>query len=347
MTGTAVQVLPDGRPIGPPTGDDPKLQVMTPAVFGLDLESMEKALKTLEDPRWLTLQKRFAMAYDNACAALLGSNDVQKEGKGVNAREFKKKSAWRKLAKHFGVTTRVVGNPSWESVEGGWVVRVTVEGRSSWGHSTEAIGACSSDQESGRRQITLADGIATAETRATNRAISNLIAMGEVSYEEVAKNEVAQGAPEEITLEQAKEWPFPWKTPARYAGKPMGTLSENMLRRVRVAVVNELKMNPGKVSLLELKQVCTLLIDEIEEKEAQDNAEPHTIGQDGVPVHEGGYPAEDVAPREEAAVAREREPGEEDEIEQDERRLAQVAEEEEQQSLVSTPKKKPSTRIRD
>jgi hypothetical protein len=137
----------------------------------------------------LSRQQQLAVAYDKACAALIGPNDVQVEGN----RSFKKKSAWRKLARHFGISTRVtqvtkewLGNGDVSEVV--FLATVTVAASSPWGQSAESVGACGTDEESGRRKITLSDAIATAETRATNRAISNLIAMGEVSAEEMSKS---------------------------------------------------------------------------------------------------------------------------------------------------------------
>lgn len=125
-------------------------------------------------------QQALARAYDEACAALIGPNDVQKE----SGREFKKKSAWRKLARHFGISTAVV-TVAKEFVGDVFLASVTVKATGPWGQSSDAIGACATDEATGRRVITMADALATAETRATNRAVSNLIAMGEVSAEEI------------------------------------------------------------------------------------------------------------------------------------------------------------------
>lgn len=131
----------------------------------------------------LTRQQQLAAAYDAACTALIGPNDVQVEG----TRTFKKKSAWRKLGRHFGISTEVV-KADREWLKDDFLATVTVRAVAPWGQHTDAVGACCTDEESGRRTITVADSIATAETRATNRAISNLIAMGEVSAEEMNKS---------------------------------------------------------------------------------------------------------------------------------------------------------------
>lgn len=125
-------------------------------------------------------QKALAAAYDVAVGALIGPNDVQKEGN----REFKKKSAWRKLARHFNISTALVST-SREFINETFVATAVVRAMGPWGQSTEAVGACATDEEVGQRVISIADACATAETRATNRAVSNLIAMGEVSADEL------------------------------------------------------------------------------------------------------------------------------------------------------------------
>jgi hypothetical protein len=140
---------------------------------------------SLTAPGALAYQQQLAAAYDAACRALIGPNDVQREA----GREFKEKSAWRKLQRHFHISTEVTAtDKTWHEVPPGgaiFVATVTVRASAPWGQSAEAVGACATDEETGRRVITIADAIATAETRATNRAVSNLIAMGEVSAEEI------------------------------------------------------------------------------------------------------------------------------------------------------------------
>jgi hypothetical protein len=133
------------------------------------------------DATALKRQQALSAAYDNACRALIGPNDVQKEG----AREFKKKSAWRKLARYFGISTAVTERGTEVQPDGVFFASVVVRASAPWGQFAEAVGACGTDEEVGQRKISRADALATAETRATNRAVSNLIAMGEVSAEEI------------------------------------------------------------------------------------------------------------------------------------------------------------------
>lgn len=146
-------------------------------------------LASVSAPAALAIQQKLAAAYDAACAQLIGPNDVQREA----GRTFKRKSAWRKLARHFGLSTEVV-RVERERVGEDFLATVTVRARAPWGQHAEAVGACGTDEATGRRTISIADAIATAETRATNRAISNLIAMGEVSAEEVQRTQQDAGA---------------------------------------------------------------------------------------------------------------------------------------------------------
>lgn len=127
------------------------------------------------------MQNKMAAAYDAACSALVGPNDVQQEG----ARTFKKKSAWRKLARHFGISCELVRIERETLPSGDFLATVVARAVAPWGQHYEEVGACCTDEATGRRVITVADAIATASTRASNRAVSNLIAMGEVSAEEI------------------------------------------------------------------------------------------------------------------------------------------------------------------
>lgn len=147
-------------------------------------------LTAVTTPDSFALQQQLSAAYDAAVKALIGPNDVQ-EDKG---REFKKKSAWRKLARHFQISTQVVAVDKEWAGDGDFVATVTVRAHAPWGQYAEAAGACAKSEERGARVITIADAVATAETRATNRATSNLIAMGEVSAEEMSKGDAPRAA---------------------------------------------------------------------------------------------------------------------------------------------------------
>lgn len=211
----------------------------SPGFSGME---MGEVLEKLSDPRALDQQEKLAQAYEKACRALLAPSDVQKEGK----REFKKKSAWGKLARHFSIDTELLG------VVGEWTedpdgtrqyeAEARVRGIAPWGQATDEVGACDTREsrfyltgplcpscggsmwnnrekdwggdygckdkgcgtvlEPGQydpeevgvgeripnptaRMKAVHDCKATAVTRARNRAISDLIAWGEVTWEEV------------------------------------------------------------------------------------------------------------------------------------------------------------------
>ena len=150
--------------------------------------SVIEYLKNL-GPEALREQQELAAAYDAACAALIGKNDVQIE----KGRTFKKKSAWRKLARHFNISVEIVKVECALRDGTYFYATVTARAKAPWGQVYEDVGACCTDEATGRRVITTADAIATASTRASNRAISNLIAMGEVSAEEMSKGGAERG----------------------------------------------------------------------------------------------------------------------------------------------------------
>lgn len=155
---------------------------------------LQDVLAGLAAPARLTALRAMSGMFDDFCAALLSPNDVVVEG----ARTFKKKSAWRKLQKAFRISTRILKTAVTDIDAAGTVVTVAtvvVEASAPWNQTAEAVGACGSDEETERRTITLADMVATAETRATNRAVSNLIAAGEVSAEEIGNRKPYDSPP--------------------------------------------------------------------------------------------------------------------------------------------------------
>lgn len=190
--------------LSPDTGEIVEL----PARFAMD-----QYLGELRSTTAIETQQKLAAAYDEACRSLIGPNDVQKEGK----REFKKKSAWRKLARHFRISLEV--DPDDTRFErfpdGSWLATARALAVAPWGQRFADVGACGSDEQTGRRVITMADAIATAMTRASNRAVSNLIAMGEVSAEEIGE----RGAETERWAEPEPTSETPWPHDGPMKGK--------------------------------------------------------------------------------------------------------------------------------
>lgn len=137
-------------------------------------------------------------AYQETVRATLAPSDWQ--GKPGAKGSFVKKSGWRKIAKAFGLSvTRV--DDGVERDEDGNPVRAWAVYRAAHpnGQTQDGDGYCSVEEgrfaRSGGRQKLENDLRATATTRAKNRAISDLVGMGEVSAEEAALM-VSQEEPE-------------------------------------------------------------------------------------------------------------------------------------------------------
>lgn len=131
-------------------------------------------------------------AYKELCEQLLDDSDYQnyRDQKG-NIKKFPKKSAWFKLGRAFNVDIEIVDREVYRSktgkvLEAYYRVRATLPNGSRY---VEADATCDRD-EKGKRNASAHDLRATAETRATNRAIAKLIGAGEVSSEELNSGEL-------------------------------------------------------------------------------------------------------------------------------------------------------------
>lgn len=124
-------------------------------------------------------------AYQELCTRILNESDYQTYVKGKETKKFKKNSAWQKLARAFNVTTEPIETEEIKNkvnklVEVKYRVKATLPN----GRYVICDGRCNRS-ESGKEYASNHTISATAETRATNRAISRLIGAGEVSDEEL------------------------------------------------------------------------------------------------------------------------------------------------------------------
>lgn len=122
-------------------------------------------------------------AYQALLPRLLNASDYQDAGEG---KTFVKKSGWRKIARAFNLSVEIVGLPVVERDEEGLPIRAAVVARAIApnGQVQDGDGYCSVDEPrfnrpSSRKKIEN-DLRATATTRAKNRAIADLVGMGEV-----------------------------------------------------------------------------------------------------------------------------------------------------------------------
>ena len=133
-------------------------------------------------------------AYQKLCKGLLNDTDYQEiivkekdeNGNYVKVkRHFKKKSAWQKLSRAFNVDTEIVDRDLERTKMGRvreayYCVRASLPN----GRSVESDALCSRS-EKGKDKVSDHTIMSTAKTRATNRAISELIGAGEVSSDEM------------------------------------------------------------------------------------------------------------------------------------------------------------------
>lgn len=127
--------------------------------------------------------------YVKLCSALLDATDIHRirDDKG-NWREYKKRSAWRKLAVAFNVSAETVEYDETRDDDGAIVrARYTVRALAPNGRHMDGVGVCDIGERRFKSNKDRAehDLPATAYTRAANRAFADLFGLGEVSAEEI------------------------------------------------------------------------------------------------------------------------------------------------------------------
>jgi hypothetical protein len=155
----------------------------------------------------VALQRTFA----ELCTALLEPGDYQR----IGPKDFKKKSAWRKLAAAFNVSDTMLER-NYDRRDDGRIIRceVVVRATAPNGRSAEGLGLASVYE----RQFSNPehDIPATAHTRAKNRAFADLFGLGEVSAEEITGDERPPRRSGKRT--KAPEHPLPDDAPAAVDG---------------------------------------------------------------------------------------------------------------------------------
>ena len=111
--------------------------------------------------------------------AIITQSDLQR----IQGKDFIKKSGWRKFAQYFNLTDDIISEVREPVGDTDWVWTIKVKCMAANGRSTVGVGKCASNEK--KFAHLEHDTYATAHTRAKNRAISDLIAVGEVSAEEV------------------------------------------------------------------------------------------------------------------------------------------------------------------
>ncbi|OGK69378.1 hypothetical protein A2313_03770 [Candidatus Roizmanbacteria bacterium RIFOXYB2_FULL_41_10] len=151
-------------------------------------------------------------AYQALKTKIMEPSDIQK----IQGKDFLKKSYWRKIATFFNLTVDVVSEQR-ELIGKTFVWHFTCKATAPNGRSAIGTGSCDAFEKAkikdGEYQVynrfnrtwekavpnSIHNIRSTAETRAFNRAVSNLVGGGEVSAEEVSKEHLDEG--EEIAEE--------------------------------------------------------------------------------------------------------------------------------------------------
>lgn len=118
--------------------------------------------------------------YQDLKAKLLSESDYQIAA----GKKFIKKSGFRKLATAFGISTSIEKEERRE-LKGGFTVDITVRAIAPSGRYASACASCASSERDFAHLDH--DVRATAQTRAANRAIADLIGGGEASAEEAVQ----------------------------------------------------------------------------------------------------------------------------------------------------------------
>lgn len=146
--------------------------------------------------------------YEQIKAALLSEADWQ----DIAGKKYIKRSGFRKIAVAFGISDRILSEERVDRQEGSFVWRIKVEVAAPNGRTAVGVGACDSTE----RKFAHAehDVYSTAHTRAKSRAISDLVAGGALSAEEINSNSESPFPPQATrtteTGNEGKGWqPMP------------------------------------------------------------------------------------------------------------------------------------------
>lgn len=114
----------------------------------------------------------------------------------INGKPFMKRSGFRKLALAFRISTDIVKEETiYDENKKPLLFRCHVKASEPSGRMVVAVAACTIEERvEAKSKHAYHDAYAIAQTRATNRAISDLIGSGEVSAEEIEDENTKQFA---------------------------------------------------------------------------------------------------------------------------------------------------------
>lgn len=114
----------------------------------------------------------------------------------LGGKKFRKKNYWRGIKTAFNLKVECLSESKITHEDGDWGYHVIYRATATNGATADGDGACTfSEKSKGSMQASDHNIRSQAHTRAFNRAVSNLVGFGEVSAEEINKNDIAQNEP--------------------------------------------------------------------------------------------------------------------------------------------------------
>lgn len=111
----------------------------------------------------------------------------------IQGKKFRKKAFWRAVRMSFNLQVECTSDKRVQYSDSEWGYEATYRATAPNGSTADGDGSCTREEKSkGRMQATVHNVRSHAHTRAMNRAISNLVGFGEVSAEEVNRDEPTQ-----------------------------------------------------------------------------------------------------------------------------------------------------------
>ena len=117
--------------------------------------------------------------YESLKAKLLNEDDYQ----DISGKRYIKRSGFRKIAVYFGLSDSILEQERTDREDGSFFWRIVVEVEAPNGRISTGVGICDSNERNFAHVEH--DVYATAHTRAKSRAISDMVAGGAVSAEEM------------------------------------------------------------------------------------------------------------------------------------------------------------------
>lgn len=140
----------------------------------------------------------------------------------IGKKKFRKKSYWRGIATAFGVECKIIAEERIETPDGDWGWTATARATTRDGRICDGDGACMATEKivylwEGRKRTEQIDKVKTkqnqsvhnvrshANTRARNRAISDLVGFGEVSAEEISTDPAGDAKSRQTSRQKGPE----------------------------------------------------------------------------------------------------------------------------------------------